>query len=628
MPTLQQLPQAHIANPDDEVLLQQGTVTSSVTVATLLANTQPQLTMAPNILLGRISPVPGGPESVGIGSGLTLEAGVLSAMPITISGDLTGGGGTGSINVALPAILAGGTFTKVTVNAKGQVVNGLLIDAADVDQALGFTPYSSANPSGYLSSTNMAAFPVLSYGAFFDGINDDQPAIMAAISAAEAVGGGVVVLPSGKGCLANTIVQPNDNIHIVGGGIPRVYDPVTGSYDSGTVLTWIGASGGTMISIGPAQDVVAGRARSNADLRGVMFDCAGRAGVGILIASVSYSRFDLGYSQPLQCGVHFTTVWLQGQASATSVLDINDAQHNIISIFGAAANFTTSTVAASLPPNGGANVTLASAAGFVAGMQVKIGTGLYIVGSVTGSIISLTTTVAASDGTSGNVVAFFPRGVWLNGLIPTMLPAGVSQFTFGVNTYPCCWWGNVSANIFQQVVLTHYTAGDGFTFGCSDHNIVDKLMVYTIEGANGVIFDGSNFAGAASAQNRVEYLSAGTIVCRGTTTYTSPSVDSFINCIDTYNGAGYPAVEPGATVHVRTDTGLTYDAKLFNAVCYEAGWEPVTGTDQLDPLTSLTVVNNASNHMKLETGTGGYSWSVTINGSNGDLQVFPSSDGI
>jgi phage-related tail fiber protein len=44
------------------------------------------------------------------------------------------------------------TYTKVTVNAQGQVTSGTSLSSGDVTTALGFTPYNATNPSGYISA--------------------------------------------------------------------------------------------------------------------------------------------------------------------------------------------------------------------------------------------------------------------------------------------------------------------------------------------------------------------------------------------------------------------------------------------------------------------------------------------
>jgi phage-related tail fiber protein len=51
-----------------------------------------------------------------------------------------------------------GTYTKVTVNAQGQVTTGAALASSDITTALGFTPYNSTNPSGYISANQTITY--------------------------------------------------------------------------------------------------------------------------------------------------------------------------------------------------------------------------------------------------------------------------------------------------------------------------------------------------------------------------------------------------------------------------------------------------------------------------------------
>jgi hypothetical protein len=672
MPTMQQLPQAIIVDAEDEVLLAQDGETKVLTVNTLLAATQQRLTLAPGVLLGRASYFVGGPEPIAIGDGLVLDSGTLGAdgysvafldspaftgtptaptapngdssdviattafvqanLPrIAIQGDLVGAG-SGTVTVTLPPVVAPGTYSAVTVNTKGLVISGTTLDATAIDTALGYTPYNAANPAGYTSPAGLDVFPALAYGAFFDGVHDDQPGIAAAIAAAEAAGGGTVLLPAGKGCLGSTLTQTSNSIHLVGAGVANLSHNTQPGYDTGTALHWIGAPGGTMAVIGPAQNLVNGRSISNADVRGIMFDCASSAAYGLVIASVNHSRFDVGYYQPLVCGLWMTTVFLQAQTSATAApFENNDTQHNIARVIGYAVFYANTTLTAAAA--GATTIPVGTTSNFVAGQQVRIGKGLYVLAAVGPTTLTLTTPLAASDGAAGAAVGCAPRGVWLHGRTNADLPAGYHPP--GGTSFPQLWTGNVSLNQFESITLLHYSSGDALTFGNSDHNIVDKATAYTFPSGHGLVFDGSPGLGEQSGQNRVGYCSVGSVVARGTTTYPNTSggalsdgyfcsQDSYIGCLDTANGNPYPTIEPGATMRVNTDTDVTFGPRLVTPIVYEAGWEPVTGTFLADPNTSLMVVNNSADHMRLCTGTGSYSWSVNIDGSNGNLRIYPT----
>lgn len=86
MPTIPQLPATSQINADDELPLSQGGVTRSVTVGDLLAGTQPGLTLSSKTLLGRVSLGAGGPEPVGLGTGLAISNGALGATGGEIAG--------------------------------------------------------------------------------------------------------------------------------------------------------------------------------------------------------------------------------------------------------------------------------------------------------------------------------------------------------------------------------------------------------------------------------------------------------------------------------------------------------------------------------------------------------------
>ena len=72
---------------------------------------------------------------------------------ITFTGDATGSGSTAVTLTLANSGVAAGTYTKVTVDAKGRVTTGASLASGDVTSALGYTPYNSTNPNGYTSNT-------------------------------------------------------------------------------------------------------------------------------------------------------------------------------------------------------------------------------------------------------------------------------------------------------------------------------------------------------------------------------------------------------------------------------------------------------------------------------------------
>jgi hypothetical protein len=90
---------------------------------------------------------------------------------------LTGDGtasGTGSVPFTLATVntnvFGSNTALKVTVNGKGLITAAVAMSASDIKSILGYTPYDSLNPKGYISLTSLSASSPLSYnngtGAF------------------------------------------------------------------------------------------------------------------------------------------------------------------------------------------------------------------------------------------------------------------------------------------------------------------------------------------------------------------------------------------------------------------------------------------------------------------------------
>ncbi len=79
MPTIAELPAVATVGPADEVVISQAGTTSSVSVGSLLASSQPAIMAPTGVLLGRVSLGPGGPEPVNIGTGLALTGSTVGA---------------------------------------------------------------------------------------------------------------------------------------------------------------------------------------------------------------------------------------------------------------------------------------------------------------------------------------------------------------------------------------------------------------------------------------------------------------------------------------------------------------------------------------------------------------------
>ena len=79
MPTIKQLPSATSVGAADLLPLSQSGVTKGLAVGSLLSSVQPAIGLATGKLLGRVSATAGGPEPVGVGTGLSVAGGALAA---------------------------------------------------------------------------------------------------------------------------------------------------------------------------------------------------------------------------------------------------------------------------------------------------------------------------------------------------------------------------------------------------------------------------------------------------------------------------------------------------------------------------------------------------------------------
>ena len=232
MPTIQQLPQLTNVQATDEVLVERSGVSYGTSVATFLASAQPTLVLAPGSLLGRVSGGSGSPEPVLPGQGVVIQNGQLvvdqtliapvnspaftgaptgptpvqtdssnalattafvkgqvqSHGTVVLSGDIAGSG-VGSIVATLPQITTPGSFTKVTVNGKGQVSAGAQLASQDIAPLL--APATRTTPgvvkigNGLTIATdgtidvNDGLKTVHDFGAVGDGQTDDTQAFAA-----------------------------------------------------------------------------------------------------------------------------------------------------------------------------------------------------------------------------------------------------------------------------------------------------------------------------------------------------------------------------------------------------------------------------------------------------------------
>jgi len=182
MPTVDELETATAVGSSDELPVSQNGVLRKTTQALIVAGLQPTLAVPQANLLGRNSAGTGAPETVALGSGLSLAGGVLSvlrsaqsfsALP---SGGSPGGGdlvpfGQNGQDVALP-------YAQFMAGLSGLAG----IDGSNL----------VARPSGAVASRRLAdlladSVVVESFGARGDGATDDTAAFVAAVASGRPV---------------------------------------------------------------------------------------------------------------------------------------------------------------------------------------------------------------------------------------------------------------------------------------------------------------------------------------------------------------------------------------------------------------------------------------------------------
>ena len=132
-----------------------GTVTTvSVTTANGVSGTVANASTTPAISLTLGAITPSSVAATGTVSGSNLSGTNTGDQTITLTGDVTGSG-TGSFATTLATVNSSpvtASFQKITVNGKGLVTATTSVGSSDITTALGYTPYNSTNPSGYISA--------------------------------------------------------------------------------------------------------------------------------------------------------------------------------------------------------------------------------------------------------------------------------------------------------------------------------------------------------------------------------------------------------------------------------------------------------------------------------------------
>lgn len=279
MPQIPQLPEAGPLAPEDLLPVDQDGVAKKVSVAALLSGTQSALTLAPKALLGRASAMPGGPEALTLGAGLSLQGNTLVAYngagatgpagpqgSSALSGtadpdDSVGQDGDTYINAVTGDVFLRGTGVwrksgnlsgpqgpagqqgapgpagpqgppgPPPVVPAGGLLSGNGTDFTPVSVGSGLTLQNGVLAAGDLSAAQVTSGPGVrplslaqhlsidlrpeSFGATGDGVTDDTAALNAAIAAASSAGGGTVRLTR-RYLIASGNLNVLENVHLIG----------------------------------------------------------------------------------------------------------------------------------------------------------------------------------------------------------------------------------------------------------------------------------------------------------------------------------------------------------------------------------------------------------------------------
>ena len=187
MPTISQLPTAAAVTAADAIPISQGGTTRSVSVGSLLAQSQPAIMLSSPSLLGRISLGPGGPEEIAIGQGLLLTSGTLAASGTT-RGEIASVAtlsatdyiliSSGDTDVKVPASTIRTLFTAgadIFIDQTGVISCSGTVASVGNPQALSRLPTTqSAASSDILPISQNGTTYAISYSDLLNGLTIDR----------------------------------------------------------------------------------------------------------------------------------------------------------------------------------------------------------------------------------------------------------------------------------------------------------------------------------------------------------------------------------------------------------------------------------------------------------------------
>jgi hypothetical protein len=160
-----------------------------------------------------------------------------------LTGDATASG-TGSVPITFATVntnvYGSNTFLKTAVNGKGLTTSATPVVSGDITGALGYTPYNSTNPAGYISTITNPVRSVKNitnlYTYSITGLTDTTSIFVASYATLGDFGGGTFVWNSTSTATDDSVMAVNPTGHSGAGRWIR-------RYNGDLWVTWFGAVG-------------------------------------------------------------------------------------------------------------------------------------------------------------------------------------------------------------------------------------------------------------------------------------------------------------------------------------------------------------------------------------------------
>ncbi len=183
---------------------------------------------------------------------------------------------------------------------------------------------------------------------------------------------------------------------------------------------------------------------------------------------------------------------------------------------------------------------------------------------------------------------------------------------------------NPSLNYFE-LLDCYYVNGNAYELGDSDNNIFVRCRAFRASGTgNGIVCKGSNASAGQAARANMFLAFTGTsatsIICRGTSSFTYPSIDNSFYWLDSDNATPAPTIETAATAYYSFTNGINAFPSTIKAAFGEDNYAATQAKSLRGPSDSVFIVNGSDAHLIFSNPTGTNKWRLYLD-SSGNLQV-------